>query len=151
LDEISHLAPVLEEDPQPLADMIDIEFTSKGHLTRNSLIQILDARYELNNYRELESLFTQKRLEALDKSKSHFKTIVDVFEQEEQDRLDHNLELLLPFLDCSLEQVHEAFKIHFEDQKDIDFVLNTGVFLQEQVPDWLTYDKAMQIFEEIGR
>ena len=89
---------------------LDLQQMKKKYISKESIIEILNASWKLNGATELNNLFKQKRAETIEEGNiSKYEDIVRIFDQElAGTRLYDNTCMILDHFGLSYEEFHSS-------------------------------------------
>ena len=122
-------------------------------ITKQSFIDLLDARWEFGGVREVEKLYEQKRNEALKGGNIDYdlyKEYVEFFEDALLSLLENNLSHLLDLKQLSSDVIDRAQDVYFKDE-DFSHLLNQKEYLNLQIPEWLNEFEIDRIYTNINQ
>mmetsp|Transcript_3285 Transcript_3285/g.2740 ORF Transcript_3285/g.2740 Transcript_3285/m.2740 type:complete len:284 (+) Transcript_3285:8-859(+) len=136
-----------EDEPILLKQIIIPTRDNSGILDRSSLVRIFDKRSTIRGMRKLDKTFKEKR-RANFNNPSEYKSIISYYHNEIERRRENNLEYICRSLNINIEDIENSQEKYFGD-RNLAFELGTKDFQNIEVPGWLTFDIASQIYDSI--
>ena len=128
---------------------IHVKFDSNRCLSYETIVQLFDKRQNFKDVRKLKAEFKTKRRNALQNLRfDQYRNLVYQYKNEIEQRLEENLKFLADCLNLTMRQIEQAQERHLNGA-DLTFVLGIEDFLNQQVPAWLSGEKAIEIYQEI--